>query len=145
MPFIARWPGVIPPGTVSDALTMNFDIFATALATAGLPLPADRIVDGQDLLPVLRGEAGSLHDTLYYYKGRGLMGIRHGDWKYLRRHMTDNGGYASLRQGPFLFNLKLDPNESYSLIESEPEIAEMLVGMMEDWEAEMRRNVRGWK
>jgi len=145
VPFIARWPGVIPPGTVSDALTMNFDIFATALATAGLPLPADRIVDGQDLLPVLRGEAGSLHDTLYYYKGRGLMGIRYGDWKYLRRHMTDNGGYASLRQGPFLFNLKLDPNESYSLIESEPEIAEMLVGMMEDWEAEMRRNVRGWK
>ena len=145
VPFIARWPGAIPPGTVSDALTMNFDIFVTALSAAGLPPPADRVVDGKDLLPVLKGEAGSLHDTIYYYKGRGLMGVRHGDWKYLRRHMTDNGGYASLSQGPFLFNLELDPNESYSLIESEPEMAAMLVGMMDDWEAEIERNVRGWK
>jgi uncharacterized sulfatase len=59
--------------------------------------------------------------------------------------MTDNGGYASLSQGPFLFNLELDPNESYSLIESEPELADTLVGMMEGWEAEIDRNVRGWK
>ena len=58
--------------------------------------------------------------------------------------MTDNGGYASLRQGPFLFNLETDPNESYSLIESEPETARRLAQMLEEREAEVRHNPRGW-
>ena len=106
--------------------------------------PKDRIIDGRDMLSILKGETPSLQDTLYYYKGRSLVGVRHKNWKYLRRHMTDNGGYASLRQGPFLFDLESDPNESYSLIESEPEVARMLVALMDEWEARMRRNVRGW-
>ncbi len=143
-PLIARWPGVIPPATVSDALSVNFDIYATCLAAAGIPLPTDRIVDGKDLLPVLTGEASSLHDTFYYYKGQRLVGVRHRNWKYLRRHMTDNGGYAGLSQGPFLFNLDTDPNESYDMTESEPEVAASLAHMLESWEAEMQRNVRGW-
>jgi uncharacterized sulfatase len=96
------------------------------------------------MLPVLKGEAPSPHETLFFYRGTALQGVRHGNWKYLRRHMTDNGGYASRRQGPFLFNLELDPNESYSLIESEPETAAMLEHMLQDWEAEIRANIRGW-
>jgi arylsulfatase A len=144
VPFIARWPGVLPAGAVVEALSMNFDIFATCLAAAGVPLPRDRIVDGKSLLPVLQGASQSLHDVLYYYKGTTLLGVRHGDWKYLRRHMTDNGGYASLQQGPFLFNLALDPSESYSLIESQPEIAARLVRMIDEWEAAMQHNLRGW-
>ncbi len=145
VPLIARWPGVIPAGTVSDALSMNFDVYVACLAAAGIAPPADRIVDGSDLLPVLKGQATTLHETLYYYKGSRLVGVRHGKWKYLRRHMTDNGGYAGLSQGPFLFNLELDPNESYSLIESEPDVAETLEQMLADWEAALRRNVRGWR
>lgn len=144
VPFIARWPGVIPAETIVDEMSMNFDLFATCLAVAGVPLPKDRVIDGKDILPVLKGESRSPHDALYYYKGKRLLGVRCGNWKYLRRHMTDNGGYASLSQGPFLFNLELDPDESYSLIESEPEIAAKLVEMMEAWEAEMQRNLRGW-
>lgn len=144
VPFIAHWPGVIPAGTVTHEMSMNFDIFATCLAAAGVSLPADRMIDGRDILPVLQAGAPSPHQTLYYYRGSRLVGVRHGRWKYLRRHMTDNGGYASLSQGPFLFDLELDPNESYSLIESEPQTAAHLAGLMDDWEAEMRSNVRGW-
>jgi uncharacterized sulfatase len=144
VPFIARWPGVLPAGTVSDELSMNFDVFATCLAAAGLPLPADRTIDGANMLPVLKGEAPSPHETLFYYRGTALQGVRQGDWKYLRRHMTDNGSYASRRQGPFLFNLERDPNESYSLIESEPEVAARLERTMQDWEHQVRANIRGW-
>ena len=144
VPFIARWPGVIPAGPESDEMSMNFDVFATCLAVAGVGVPEDRIIDGKNVLPLLKGESNSPHETLYYYKRNHLMGIRHENWKYLRRHMTDNGGYASLSQGPFLFNLALDPDESYSLIESEPGVAARLVGMMEDWEAGIRSNLRGW-
>jgi uncharacterized sulfatase len=144
VPFIARWPGVIPAGTVADGMSMNFDIFATCLAAAGVPLPQDRIIDGRDILPLLKGETPSPHDTLYYYKGKRLLGVRHGNWKYLRRHMTDNGGYASLSQGPFLFHLESDPDESYSLIESRPHIARELADMMDHWDAHMQDNLRGW-
>jgi len=144
VPFVARWPGTLPAGTVVEGMSMNFDLFATGLAIAGVPLPQDRIIDGRDILPMLKGEAPSPHETLYFYKGNRLLGVRHGKWKYLRRHMTDNGGYASLRQGPFLFDLETDPDESYSLIESEPGVARTLVEMMDAQDAEIAKNVRGW-
>ncbi|MFC2015755.1 sulfatase-like hydrolase/transferase [Chloroflexota bacterium] len=144
VPLVARWPGIIPSGIVIDALSMNFDIFATCLAAAGVPLPADRVIDGQNLLPVLSGDSESLHESLYYYKGSRLIGVRHGNWKYLHRHMTDNGGYASLSQGPFLIDLERDPNESYNLIESEPGIEAELVQMLDDWESRLEDNLRGW-
>jgi arylsulfatase A len=144
VPFIARWPGVVPEGRRVEGMSMNFDIFATCLAVAGVSLPTDRIIDGRNMLPLLRGETGKLHDTLYYYKGNRLIGVRHGSYKYMRRHMTDNGGYASLQHGPFLFNLATDPNESYNLIESEPEIAAQLIDLLDTMDAGMRHNLRGW-
>jgi arylsulfatase A len=144
VPFIARWPGVLPEDAVNDKMAVNLDLFATCLSVAGAPLPDDRIVDGVNLLPVLKGEAPSPHAALYYYKGRRLLGVRQGPWKYLRQHMTDNGGYAGLRQGPFLFNLETDPDESYSLIESEPQIARRLARMLSDRDAQINRNPRGW-
>ncbi len=144
VPFIVRWPGVVSRGRVIDGPSMSFDILPTLLAAAGVPLPDDRVIDGRDMRPLLTGDADRLHDTLYYYKWSRLIGVRRGDWKYMRRHMTDNGGYASLRQGPFLFNLATDPNESYSMIETEPGIAAGLVAMLDAMDAEMARNLRGW-
>lgn len=144
VPFVVRWPGVVPQARRVDAMSMNFDIFATCLSAAGVELPSDRIIDGRDLLPLLRSEVDQLHDALYYYKGNRLIGVRQGSWKYMRRHMTDNGGYASLKQGPFLFNLATDPNESYSMIESEPEIAARLARMLNEQDAYVAGNLRGW-
>lgn len=146
VPFIAKWPEVIPAGTVTDEISTNFDLFTTYLKLAGVPLPNDRIIDGKDIMPLLMGKAPSPHDTFYYYDVDTLIGIRHNNWKYLRPHMSDNGAFRTrfIKQGPFLFNLELDPNESYSMIESEPEIAQMLSKMLDKWEAEMEMNVRGW-
>jgi arylsulfatase A len=144
VPFIARWPGMLPENQVSDALSINFDITPTCMAAAGISPPADRIIDGADMLPTLRGEAPGPHDTFYYYDGPILVAIRYQHWKYHRRHMSDNGGYPIFSDGPFLFDLQNDPNESYSLIDSQPEVAQMLTRMLDDWEAEMDENVRGW-
>jgi arylsulfatase A-like enzyme len=145
VPFIARWPDRIPAGSRSDKMTMNFDIFALCLDIVGVQPPSDRMVDGVSLLPLLLGENTNPHDTLFFFKGNHLLGVRHNDWKYLRRHMTDNGGYATLSQGPFLFNLFSDPNESYSLIESKPNVVNQLTGLLEDFDQIIRQNIRGWK
>jgi arylsulfatase A len=145
VPFVAHWPGVLPAGLVSNEPGINFDLFVTCLQIAGVPLPDDRIIDGKDLLPVLQGKAPSPHETFYYYFGHELVAVRHGNWKYHRRYMSDNGGYPLFKQGPFLFDLDRDPQESYSLIESEPKTAARLARMLDDWEATMAANVRGWR
>ena len=144
VPFIAQWPGKIPAGRMITETSMNFDIFSTCLDIAGIQPPQDRIIDGKSLMSNLMGGSEPLHETLYYYKGKNLLGVRHKNWKYLRRHMTDNGGYASLSQGPFLFNLDTDPNESYSMIVTEPEIAGELEMLLEQFDASIQKNIRGW-
>jgi arylsulfatase A len=144
VPFIATWPGVIPPGTSTSGMSMNFDLFPTCLQLAGVPLPQDRIIDGKDIMPVLTGKSASPHDTLLFYDTRKLVALRHLHWKYYRRYTTDNAAYWPLRQGPFLFDLSTDPNESYSLIESKPELAVKLAAMLEAFDVEMSTNLRGW-
>jgi arylsulfatase A len=144
VPFIARWPGIIPAGTLNDEMSMNFDLFSTCLQLAGIPLPSDRMIDGKDIMPVLAGASPTPHDMLYFYDTRTLVAVRHQHWKYHRRFRTENAGYFPLKQGPFLFDLEIDPNESYSLVESEPQIAAELDEMLDAWDAQMTANLRGW-
>jgi arylsulfatase A len=144
VPFIARWPGVLPPAAASAEMSMNFDLFATCLALAGVPSPRDRVIDGRDILPLLKGRASSPHDALFYYDTRTPVAVRHRRWKYYRRALTDNAAFWPLPQGPFLFDLELDPDESYSLIESEPERAAELSALLDAFDAEMAANLRGW-
>jgi uncharacterized sulfatase len=144
VPFIARWPGIIPAGAVSEEMTMNFDLFSTCLQLAGIELPDDRIIDGKDIMPLLAGNSSSPHDTLHFYDTRTLVAVRHENYKYHRRFRTENAGYFPLKQGPFLFDLQTDPNESYSLVESRPEIAAELASMLDAWDAQMKANLRGW-
>ena len=144
VPFIARWSGVIPPATSTREMSMNFDLFPTCLQLAGVHLPQDRIIDGNDILPLLTGTSASPHDSLLFYDTRSLVALRYQHWKYHRRYRTDNAAFWPLRQGPFLFDLDIDPNESYSLIESRPERAAQLAAMLESLDAEMAANLRGW-
>jgi uncharacterized sulfatase len=144
VPFLARWPGVIPPATTSAEMSMNFDLFATGLSLAGVPLPQDRIIDGKDILPLLKGEAPSPHDALFFYHTRTPVGVRREHWKYYRNFITDNASFWPLKQGPFLFDLATDPNESYSLIESQPELATELSALLEAFDSDMAANLRGW-
>jgi uncharacterized sulfatase len=81
VPFIARWPGRIPAGQVLDAPTITMDIFATALAAAGVTLPDDRTFDGRDLLPLLTGKGPAPHDYILAHSGPKLATIRDARWK----------------------------------------------------------------
>ncbi len=149
VPMIARWPGVIPGGTFSDEMSMNFDLFATSLQLAGVEVPSDRIIDGRNILPLLQGKAPSPHETLYFYWRKKLWAVRHRNWKYHRRHeVGDINPYPwphNERRGPYLFNLETDPNESYSMTDTYPEVARQLATMMDEWESAVKRNIRGWE
>ena len=63
---MASWPGRVPTGTVSHALSSTLDLLPTLLALAGVALPQDRRFDGPDMAPVLFGGAATLHDSLLF-------------------------------------------------------------------------------
>jgi arylsulfatase A-like enzyme len=85
VPFIARWPGKVPAGRESDEPAAIMDLLPTLVTLAGGTVPNDRVIDGQDIWPVIAGKDGakSPHEAIYYLSGRALKGVRMGDWKYM--------------------------------------------------------------
>ncbi len=157
VPFLARWPGRIMPGTVSHQPAMNIDIFPTCLALAGLTLPSDRVVDGKNIYSLLTAAgASSPHEELFFYHMGELEGVRSGRWKYFRsiNHYLwplpvnkRTGGISEHTTGPLplLFDLETDPGEAYDVTAKHPDVVRQLAGRMDRWEEELRRNRMGWK
>lgn len=155
VPFIVRWPEKIQPGSVCDEPAMNIDLFPTFLATAGVSVPGDRIIDGENIMPLMTdGAAKSPHDYLYFYHHGDLEGIRCGDWKYFRNvnhyiwPMPANkklGRLANHTTGPLplLFNLRTDPGEAYNLADKYPDKAGEMLQAIEKWEADLKSNPLG--
>lgn len=82
VPMIARWPGKIPAGVVNNSLAGTIDILPTILKAAGVDIPADRVIDGRDIRPLLTSaEAKSPHEALFAMQGTYLMTVRSGKWK----------------------------------------------------------------
>jgi len=142
VPGIARYPGVIPAGAVSDQMAMNIDLFTTSLALAGVKPPADRPIDGKDIMPMLSGKAPTPHEALYFYggiTGRRLRSMRTQRWKYHRRHAFWTANYFPMQKGPMLYDLELDQGESFNVARLHPEVAKRMDAMMNDWEKNLVR------
>lgn len=147
VPMIASWPREIPQGVEVNIAAMNIDFFPTFLKMAGIPLPNDREIDGEDILPVLKGEATETpHESLYFIGGKKLMGWRAKDsFKYFDKAKSENTHYSIASQGPFLFNLNHDQNESYNVSQHFPEKEAAMREALEAKRLEMKTNPRGWK
>ncbi|XP_068928943.1 arylsulfatase F-like [Petaurus breviceps papuanus] len=77
VPGIVRWPGILPAGKVIEEPTSLMDIYPTLTALVGATLPEDRMIDGRDLMPLLKGEVQhSEHEFLYHYCGPFLHAVR---------------------------------------------------------------------
>lgn len=82
VPAIARWPGRIPPGQVSDEVLASIDIFPTIVRAGGGDLPTDRVIDGADIMPLLEGRVReSPHEGIFAMGGIELKLVRSGRWK----------------------------------------------------------------
>jgi arylsulfatase A-like enzyme len=66
-PFLVRWPGVTKPGTKCDVPVINVDLFPTFLAAAGAALPANKVLDGETLIPLLKGENKLRRDAIFWH------------------------------------------------------------------------------
>ena len=115
-PAIARWPGKIQPGVVSDQVWAFYDFLPTMAELTGQPLPADQVshLDGISILPVLLGGSAVAHPPLYYeFHERGFeQGGRIGDWKAVKNSVN----------GPIeLYDLKADLGETHDVAAEHPE------------------------
>ncbi len=89
VPLIARWPGRIPAGHLSAQHAVMMDVFATVLAAAGVAAPADRVIDGRDIMPLLTSDARSPHEVIFGHQNSKLATVRDARWKL---HVLRPGG-----------------------------------------------------
>ena len=149
VPAIFRLPGVIPPGQVADATMTSMDLLPIVASLAGVDLPADRIIDGRDTLPILRAESSETpHEALYYYNGTNLQCVRVEDWKlHLPRTIEDQPfwsknpkapgrGFVTL-DAPRLFDLGRDLGEQHDVADEHPEVVAELLRRAEAARAEL--------
>jgi len=116
-----RWPGEIEPGQILNGIQAHQDMFTSLAAAAGVPDVAERVmeektqyIDGVNNLPYWTGEADqSARDHLFYYYETKLTAVRMGPWKF--HFSTKEDYYANVvpRTVPLVFNLRMDPFESY--------------------------------
>ena len=124
VPFIARWPGRIAPGTVSARVGSFADFLPTALDAAGLETPAG--LDGASLLPTLLGRLGApppRRDLYWEYHGAGSSQavLLDGRWKGLR---------SGRRDAPVeLYDLAADPGEMRNVAADHPERVRRVEGL----------------
>jgi uncharacterized sulfatase len=121
VPYFVKWPARISPGTEIEAPVHHFDMYATAAAAAGAPLPEDRKIDGVDLVPYVTGEAdGEPHRALFWRSGASRSALVDG-WKL---NVSDPPGRT------WLFDLEADPTEQHDLASERPEkVAELMAAM----------------
>ncbi|MFV0268220.1 MAG: sulfatase [Draconibacterium sp.] len=150
VPFIIKWPGKTPAGTVCNKLTCAIDLLPSFAEIAGARLPGQKI-DGISVVELWKGntEADPRETILFYYDTNNLNAVRKGNWKLVlphtwRSYHTTPGqdGHSGARikmtvEQPELYNMMRDPGEQYNVIESHPEKVAELMEIVEAARAEL--------
>jgi len=125
VPAIAHWPGVTPANAVTDQMAITMDWTATILAVAGATQDPAYPLDGEPLLPALRGER-AVHERALFWRTRTSGAARIGQWKYLRD-----------ATGEHLFDLAVDPGEKAELRAKHADELARLKARYNEWAAQM--------
>ena len=140
VPFVVRWPGKTPAGTVSNELIELTDLLNTCAAITGTELPKSAGPDGRNILPALLAKKPeepvrkfAVHHSLW-----GVFAIRKGPWKMIPHR--GSGGFTFPKEldpakvgGPEgqLYHLEDDPSETKNLWDEEPEVVKELREMLQ--------------
>lgn len=146
MPFLARWPGVITPGSVSAETICHVDLMATLADILKLPLPKDQAVDSHSFLPSLLGQKleKPIREATIHQASSRTLAVRQGPWKLIPQ--LGSGGFSKprkiqpMKDGPKgqLYHLGKDPGETTNLYQKHPEIVKRLSGILKRYQSEGR-------
>ena len=134
VPFVARWPGVVEPGSESTATVVHADLYATLADIVGVAPGPEAAEDSVSLLPMLRGEPVTRGVAVVHHSSGGMFAIRDGAWKLVLGN--GSGGRQEPRGEPFgrpyqLFDLSRDPTETHDVAADHPEVVERLEATLE--------------
>jgi arylsulfatase A-like enzyme len=133
-PLIARWPAVVPPGSVVRAAVSSPDFFPTLLEAAGVAASPGQLLDGVSLMPVLQGGELPERAIFWHYPHYGNQGgapaaaIRRGDWKLIEWFEDDRVE---------LFHLAADLGEHLNVASREPERVSQLRDELHAWQQQV--------
>jgi arylsulfatase A-like enzyme len=125
VPAIVRWPGVVPANHVTQQMAITMDWTATMLAAAKVDSPAERSLDGMDLLPIVTGTRG-VFDRTFFWRIYSQDAVRDGKWKYVRD--------GEVRR---LFDLSFDQHEQADFSLKHPDVLQRLMSEFDKWNASM--------
>ena len=132
VPLFVKWPARIAARQVIDTPVAHIDVMPTLLAAVEQPLPEDRAIDGENLLPLVTSDAEAEREwsrqTLFWSSGHNRI-VRHGDWKLQ---------IAARPEKQWLFNLAEDPTEQVNLAEARPDKVSELLALLNAHVAESR-------
>ena len=134
VPCIVRWPGKIPAGSSSGAITSTLDLLPTLATISGGRIPSDRIIDGKNIWPILNGTTTDHpREAFFYYQMDQLQAVRSGDWKLFvaMDSKRRNWGKPEGKKELALFNLASDIHEDKNVAAENPEIVKKLIAHAE--------------
>ena len=153
VPFLARWPGKIAPGTVSDETIAHVDLMATTAAILGVKLPDDAAEDSVNILPVLLGQRrdSPIREATVLQSASGKFVLRKGDWVLIDAPSGDDNrrkgepewlkrerGYTAHTQPSELFDLRHDLSQRRNLHADRPEVVRELKDLLERYKRDGR-------
>lgn len=139
IPFIARWPGKVKPGSTCDDTVCLSDLLATAAAIVGAKLPEGAGPDSYNILPDLMGTVkGPIREATVHHSVDGYFAIRQGPWKLV---LCRGSGGWSLPEKKVpkdappgqLYNMHDDVGEKVNLYDERPDVVKKLTELLEKY------------
>ena len=116
VPFLIRWPGNIPAGSVSNEILHITDLLPTFANVAGYKVPDDRIIDGIDQFDFLLGrQKTSNREGFPVYNGDQLFAYKWRNWKMHLVYLENMNSEPQRLNVPRVYNLITDPKEEYNM------------------------------
>jgi arylsulfatase A-like enzyme len=151
VPFMVRWPRRIDAGRVDEELVSGIDLFPTVLELLNVPPPPDRVIDGESLVQRFGKGKAEPRGPVWFHQVGHLRAVRLGRFKYHNRHRLPFGNPPDFalgvwaQKGPWLFDIELDPDESYDVSERHPDTFARMGLMLQARLKELEDNPRGWQ
>jgi arylsulfatase A-like enzyme len=147
IPFIARWPGKILPGSTSSETISLTDMFATLTGLVSAKVTDGSGEDSFDVLPAFFGKRQENSDSRVriFHSGGGFFAVQKGQWKLIEGTKGAGSGKRAPDEGPAmktgqLYNVAADPFETVDLWEKEPGVVNELMSLLEACKSESATN-----
>ncbi len=143
VPFLIRWPGIIPQKQESNEIVHAVDLFATLASWVGGAVPNDRTMDGVDQSNFLMGKSKkSARESVVIYIGNELFGVKWRNWKMLLKELDEDSYAIKTLAYPTFYNLIVDPKEEVPELNYLPDtwVDYPLYQVLEDFQASLEED-----